>query len=77
MAAGLGLALDARYGAQYAVVIVPEAVVRRSPLEEAPSVFTLHDGAELLVLDRKDGWQEIADAAGHSGWLPQIEVQSP
>ena len=74
---GLGLALDARFGAQSSVVIVPEAVVRRSPLEEAPSVFTAHDGAELLVLDRKDGWLEIADAAGHSGWLPQNEVQSP
>ena len=73
----LGLALDARFGEQSSVVVVPEAVVRRSPLEEAPSVFTAHDGAELLVLDRKDGWLEVADAAGHSGWLPQNEVQSP
>jgi len=73
----LGLALDARFGAQSSVVIVPEAVVRRSPLEEAPSVYTAHDGAELLVLDRKDGWLEIADATGHSGWLPQNEVQFP
>jgi tetratricopeptide (TPR) repeat protein len=74
-AACLGLALDARFGAQSSVVVVPEAVVRRSPLEEAPSVFTVHDGAELLVLDRKDGWLEVADAASHSGWLPQSEVE--
>jgi tetratricopeptide (TPR) repeat protein len=74
---GLGLALDARYGAQYAVVTVPEAVVRRGTFQESPSVFTLHDGAELLVLDRKDPWLDVADGAGHSGWLPQNEVQSP
>jgi hypothetical protein len=70
----LGLALDARFGARSAVVIVPEAVVRRSPLEEAASVFTAHDGAELLVFDSKDGWLEVADAASHSGWVPQNET---
>jgi tetratricopeptide (TPR) repeat protein len=70
----LGLALDARFGAESSVVIVPEAVVRRSPLEESPSVFTARDGAELLVLDSKDGWLEVADAASHSGWVPQDEV---
>jgi len=73
----LALALDARFGARSSVVIVPEAVVRRSPLEEAPSVFTAHDGAELLVMDSKDGWLEVADAASHTGWLPQTEVQTP
>jgi tetratricopeptide (TPR) repeat protein len=71
----LGLALDTRFGEQSLVVVVPEAVARRSPLEEAPSVFTAHDGAELLVLDSKDGWLEAADAANHSGWLPQNEVE--
>ena len=71
----LGLALDTRFGEQSLVVVVPEAVARRSPLEEAPSVFTAHDGAELLVLDSKDGWLEAADAANHSGWLQQNEVE--
>jgi hypothetical protein len=71
----LGLALEARFGAQSLVVIVPEAVARRSPLVEAPGVFTVHDGAELLVLDRKDGWLEASDAANHSGWLPQEQVE--
>jgi hypothetical protein len=71
----LGLALDTRLGGQSLVVVVPEAVARRSPLEEAPSVFTAHDGAELLALDSKDGWLEAADAANHSGWLPQDEVE--
>lgn len=71
----LGLAMEARYGVQSVVVVVPEAVARRSPLEEATGVFTVHDGAELLVLDRKDGWLEAADAANHSGWLQQEQVE--
>jgi tetratricopeptide (TPR) repeat protein len=71
----LGLALDARFGARSSVVVVPEAVARRGPWEEAASVFTAHDGAELLVLGSKDGWLEVADAASHSGWVPQNEVE--
>jgi tetratricopeptide (TPR) repeat protein len=74
-AAGLGLALDARYGVPSSVVVVPEAVVRLSPLEESQSVFTARDGAELRVLDRKDGWLEVADAASHSGWVQQQSVE--
>jgi hypothetical protein len=70
----LCLALDARYGTQSSVVVVPEAVVRLSPLEESQSVFTAHDGAELRVLDKKDGWLEVADAANHSGWVQQQSV---
>jgi tetratricopeptide (TPR) repeat protein len=70
----LGLALYARYGAESSVVVVPEAVVRRGPLPEAPSAFTAHDGAELLVLDRKDDWLQVADAARHVGWVPKDEV---
>jgi tetratricopeptide (TPR) repeat protein len=70
----LALALDARFGAQSSVVIVPETVARLGPDEKAATVFTLHDGAELLVLDRNDGWLEVADAAKHLGWVPQDEV---
>jgi hypothetical protein len=50
----LGLALDARYGTQSSVVIVPESVLRLAvPTTEAATVLTAHDGAELLVTDRK------------------------
>jgi len=70
----LGLALDARFGTQSSVVIVPEAVVRLGPDDKAASVFTVHDGAELLVLQSKDVWLEVADAANRRGWVPQNEV---
>jgi len=70
----LGLALDAHAGAQSSVVIVPEAVVRLGPDEKAASIFTAHDGAELLVLDRNNDWLEVADGANHKGWVPQTEV---
>jgi SH3-like domain-containing protein len=56
------------------VVIVPESVMRLGPDDQAATVFTVHDGAELLVTDRSQGWLEVSDAAKHKGWLPQTDV---
>ncbi len=56
------------------VVIVPEAVVRRGPWDESPSVFTLRDGTEVKVLDRKNEWLEIVDRSRRTGWLSEKQV---
>ncbi len=52
-----------------AVVIAPEATVRFGPLEEAQAAFTLTDGAELVVTDRKGVWMEVRDGTGRRGWI--------
>ena len=52
-----------------AIVIAKEAVVRNGPLAESPSAFTVHDGAELRVLDTKDDWLQVTDGARRLGWL--------
>src|SRR5204863_8535373 len=44
-----------------AVVVVAEAVVRRGPLDESQSFYTLRDGSEITVLDRKNDWLQIID----------------
>ncbi len=52
-----------------AVVSVSEATVRFGPLEEAQAAFTLSDGVELLVTDRKGAWLEVQDGTGRRGWV--------
>lgn len=52
-----------------AVVVEPEAVVRTSPFDEAPSAFTASDGAEFPVLDTKDQWLQISDGRARTGWI--------
>jgi hypothetical protein len=74
LAACLGLAADQRLIEKSAVVIVSEAVARRGPLPESQSVFTVHDGAELLVLGSDEDWLQVSDAAKHIGWLAQKEA---
>ena len=62
------------------VVVVKEAPVRFTPLEESPVAFTAIDGLELEILShkagatRQDGWVEVRDPAQRSGWMKQSQV---
>lgn len=72
---GLGATLRLQQPDSLAVVVVREAVVRHGPLSESPSYFTLRDGAEVRVLDQKDGWVQILDATRRRGWLEGKQVR--
>lgn len=74
LALGLASAIQRELFSNSAIVIVPEAVVRRGPFEESQSAFALRDGAEVSVLDKNNGWLEIVDAAQRKGWLPKTDV---
>jgi tetratricopeptide (TPR) repeat protein len=57
-----------------AIVTARESVARQGPLEDSPSVFTVHDGAELRVLDQKDEWLQVSPAPRRIGWLRRDQV---
>jgi hypothetical protein len=63
------------FNASVAVVTGAEATARSGPFEDAQSEFTVHDGAELRVLNRHDEWVQAADAAGKIGWLSRKQVE--
>ena len=65
----LGLQAANHFSNGTAVVTVAEAIARSGPFDEAQSAFTARDGAELSVLDQRDGWVQVANNAGKSGWL--------
>jgi tetratricopeptide (TPR) repeat protein len=60
-----------------AIVIVPETNARLAPLDESQSAFTLHDGAELQVLDQKDQWLQVRIDPRRSGWIRKDDVVTP
>ena len=70
----VGVVLQARYFSKTAVVIAPEAVVRRGPFDESQTAFTARDGTELAVLGRKDDWLEVNDAQNRVGWVRSRQV---
>ena len=58
---------------EIAIVTAHEAAVHSGPLDESPSAFSTHDGAELAVLDAKDDWLQV-NAGQRSGWLKRDQV---
>jgi tetratricopeptide (TPR) repeat protein len=57
-----------------AIVIVRDTNARQSPFDESPTAITLHDGAELQVLDQKDDWLQVSADARRAGWLHRNQV---
>ena len=57
-----------------AIVITRDVAVRYGPLAESPAAFTVHDGAELRVLDQKDEWLQVNAGPGRVGWLRRDQV---
>ena len=78
-AALLAAAVYSDRAADAAVVVVPNTVVRRGPLEDSKVVCQLRDGSELEVLDEMktadhQSWIMVQDAARRTGWLKRNEV---
>jgi tetratricopeptide (TPR) repeat protein len=77
-AVGLGILLVAGWRAerlsQVVVVSIPQAPVRHGPLDESQIAFTVNDGAELRLLDRKDDWFQVTTGPNRVGWLKRDSV---
>ena len=65
----LGLQAASHFNGETAVVTTAEATARSGPFDDAQTTFTVHDGAELTVLDRHDYWLQVKNGAGQTGWL--------
>jgi tetratricopeptide (TPR) repeat protein len=57
-----------------AIVISRDVPVRRGPLEESAASFTVHDGAELRVLDQNNDWLQVTSDQSRIGWLRRDQV---
>jgi tetratricopeptide (TPR) repeat protein len=66
---GTRLAMHQSHSRFIGIITVADATIRNSPLDEAPSAFTAHDGAELRVLDHKDEWLQVTDDKHQFGWV--------
>jgi tetratricopeptide (TPR) repeat protein len=57
-----------------AIVISRDVPVRRGPLEDANASFTVHDGAELRVLDQNNEWLQVTSDPSRVGWVRRDQV---
>jgi FOG: TPR repeat len=52
-----------------AIIVSDMVVAHKGPLDESPPAFTVHDGAELRLLDTKGDWFQVALDSRRIGWL--------
>ena len=84
LASGTVAAFQQQFGIERAVIVVPEAIVRVGPLDEAKELAKFRDGTEVELLDRKEIaagsgrqlWRLVQNGAGQSGWVKD-EVLAP
>lgn len=57
-----------------AVVVAKEAIIRYGPLQVSRELQKVADGTELIVLDEKDGWFQVAGLARGTGWIQAADV---
>ena len=82
LAGSVAVAANLRFNTLAAVVVIPDAIARSGPLEEAKALHQFRDGAELIVLDQKDlavgnqaqTWLQVRDSVNRTGWLRSDQV---
>jgi uncharacterized protein YgiM (DUF1202 family) len=52
-----------------AIVMSPVASVRSSPGEAGKSIFVLHEGTKVSLLDELGDWTRIELSDGRQGWI--------
>ena len=56
------------------IIITRDATLRQGPLNESQPVLTLHDGAEVNVLDTKNDWLQVSPDSRRTGWVQRKEI---
>jgi tetratricopeptide (TPR) repeat protein len=68
-------AANVHFSNSVAVVVLPDAVTRSGPFDDAQNAFAVHDGAELAILDQRNGWVQVTDGSGRTGWMKGTQVE--
>jgi len=53
-----------------AIIMAPVVNVKSSPEEQGTSVFVLHEGTRVMLVDSVQQWKEVKIPDGNKGWVP-------
>lgn len=53
-----------------AIILAPKVDVMSEPRAEGTTLFVLHEGTKVTVLEERGGWSEAKLANGSVGWFP-------
>jgi len=58
-----------------AIVMKPVSTVRSSPDDSGKSLFILHEGTKLELLEEIGDWKRIELADGRQGWITSLDIE--
>ena len=74
LASAVGYTFYQHHFVRLAVITLPDVVIRQRPVEASPNGFTVHDGAEMRVLNEKDDWLQVSPDPSRIGWVRRDQV---
>jgi len=63
------------FDTKFAVITNPSVNIKASPDENSTSIFILHSGTKLQVLDQIQEWYKIKIEDGNTGWVKLEDVE--
>lgn len=60
---------------QQAIIFSGSINVRSAPVDQAVTLFVLHEGTKVNVLDNNNGWLKIQLANGTEGWIHEADIK--
>ena len=58
-----------------AIVMTPTVTVKSSPNENGTSMFIVHEGTKVEIVDHLDVWYEVRLSDGKQGWLMKSDIE--
>jgi hypothetical protein len=72
----VGIKLLDEHGRPPAVVVAAEVEVHSGPGDDYLTEFTLHAGAEIRLVERREEWARIALPGNLQGWVPDEALEA-
>lgn len=58
-----------------AIIFTSSVNVKNSPIEKSNTLFVIHDGTKVNVLDNANGWVKIGLPNGNEGWMKASDAK--
>jgi tetratricopeptide (TPR) repeat protein len=58
-----------------AIIFSGSVNIRSAPVDEGVTLFVLHEGTKVSILDNSNGWLKIQLANGTEGWIHETDIK--
>jgi uncharacterized protein YgiM (DUF1202 family) len=58
-----------------AIIMKPVSSVKSSPDNSGKTLFILHEGTKVKLLEQIGGWQRVELSDGRQGWIISVDIE--